>query len=89
MRHFGPLPSHGPGMLDVVGSTRPRPEFVAASPTASCDDGHGDRWHDGRRIPFVRLVVPLLILAALALPAVLLAAPGDDEPEPPRRRRRW
>jgi murein endopeptidase len=28
----------------------------------------------------VRLVVPLLILAALALPAVLLAAPGDDEP---------
>jgi murein endopeptidase len=30
----------------------------------------------------VRLAVPLLILAALALPAALLAAPGDVEPEP-------
>ena len=30
----------------------------------------------------MRLAVPLLILLALALPAVLLAAPGDVEPEP-------
>src|SRR5262245_2257722 len=42
-----------------------------------------DRWHDGIRIPFVRLVVPLLILAALALPAALLAAEEDDPPAPP------
>jgi murein endopeptidase len=31
----------------------------------------------------VRVAFPLLILLALALPAVLLAAPGDDEPAPP------
>jgi murein endopeptidase len=31
----------------------------------------------------VRVALPLLILLALALPAALLAAPGDDEPAPP------
>ena len=31
----------------------------------------------------MRLAVPLLILAALALPAALLAAEGDDPPPPP------
>jgi murein endopeptidase len=31
----------------------------------------------------VRVAFPLLILLALALPAVLLAAPGGDEPAPP------
>jgi murein endopeptidase len=32
----------------------------------------------------VRLALPLLILLALALPAVLLAAPGDEETAPPQ-----
>ena len=31
----------------------------------------------------MRLAVPLLILAALALPAALLAAPGEEPPAPP------
>jgi murein endopeptidase len=32
----------------------------------------------------VRLALPLLILLALLLPAVLLAAPGDENPAPPK-----
>ena len=46
----------------------------------SPDQPQWDRWHDERRIPFVRLVVPLLILVALALPAGLLARRDEESP---------